>query len=139
MNGSREPFDEVWCVLDAEKPSDRDDCEAALRILGEHKIEPCLSNPAFEVWLLSHFQKTTRAYFDCDAVVRDLNPKWKSHFGRDYDKAEPEIFHLLSPQITAAIANARWTREEYHAARPILDCNPATEVYRIVERLRGPK
>ena len=76
-NGASEPFDEAWCVMDIEKRHDRHDCEAALRILGKHKIEPCLSNPAFEVWVLSHFRRTTRAYLDCDAVIRNLNPEWK--------------------------------------------------------------
>ncbi len=124
--------------MDVEKPSDRVDCEAALGILHKHGIEPCLSNPAFEVWLLSHFQKTTNTYLDCDAVVRDLNPHWKSRFARDYEKAERNIFTMLFPLIATAIANARWARENYHSNRPILDCRPATEVYGFVERLLGP-
>ena len=41
----QQPFDEIWCVMDAEKPSDREDCEAALRILGKHEIKPCLPIP----------------------------------------------------------------------------------------------
>ena len=134
-NGAAETFDEVWCVMDAEKAADRDSCERALKTLQDNAVEPCLSNPAFEVWLLSHFQKTTRVYLDCDAVIRDLDPKWKSHFDRDYDKAEPEIFRLVSPLTATAIVNARWSREEYNAGRPILDSNPATDIYRIVERL----
>jgi hypothetical protein len=135
---AREPYDAVWCVMDAEKPSDRDDCETALRILREHGIELCLSNPAFEVWLLSHFQKTTNTYLDCDAVVRDLNPHWKSQFARDYEKAEASIFKMLSSLTANAIANARWARENYHSKRYILDCIPATDVYLLVEQLLGP-
>ena len=134
---TNDPFDEAWCVMDAEKTADRDACEAALRILAANQIEPCLSNPAFEVWLLSHFEKTTNSFLDCAAVVRKLNPRWRAHVGRDYDKAEPEIFKLLSSLTPAAIANARWTREEYHANRSISTCNAATEVYRLVERLLG--
>jgi hypothetical protein len=133
-----EAYDEVWCVMDAEKPSDRVDCEAALRMLDKHGIESCLSNPAFEVWLLSHFQKTTNAYRDRKAVVRDLNPHWKARFARDYEKAEKSIFTMLSSLAASAIANARWARENYHSNRPILDCNPVTDVYRFVERLLGP-
>jgi hypothetical protein len=131
------PYDEVWCVMDVETQSDRASCEQALRKLRDGGIEPCLSNPAFEVWLLSHFQKTTGTYLDGDAVCRDLNPHWRSQFDRDYDKADARIFKLLSPLTATAIANARWAREEYHANRPVLDCNSATEVYRLVERLLG--
>jgi hypothetical protein len=133
-----EPYDAVWCVMDVERASDRDDCEAALKILCEHGIDPCLSNPAFEVWLLSHFQKTTKPYLDCDAVFRDLNPHWKSQFARDYEKTEASIFKMLSSLTVTAIANARWARETHHSNRPILDCNPATDVYRFVEQLLGP-
>jgi hypothetical protein len=137
-NGANDPFDEAWCVMDVEKLADRASCERALKTLHDNDIEPCLSNPAFEVWLLSHFQKTTNSYLDCDAVVRELDPHWQSHFARDYDKAETQIFRLLFALTATAIANGRWTREEYHSNRPILDCNAATDVYRFVERLLGP-
>jgi hypothetical protein len=132
-----EPFDEVWCVMDLETQAERAFCERALTNLKQNGIKPCLSNPAFEVWLLSHFQKTTGTYLDRVAVCRDLTPHWKSNFNRDYDKADARVFELLSPLTAVAIANARWAREEYHASRPILDCNSATEVYRLVERLLG--
>jgi len=108
-----------------------------LRKLRENEIEPCLSNPAFEVWLLSHFQKTTGSYSDCDALIRDLNRHWKAQICRDYEKADPGVFQRLKPFMDTAISNARWSREEYHSNRPILDCNAATEVYRLVERLLG--
>lgn len=132
------PYDEVWCVMDVEHQSDRASCDQALRKLQDNGIEPCLSNPAFEVWFLSHFQKTTKSYLDCAAVVRDLNPCWKSHFAREYDKADSSILRQLSALTTAAIENAQWGREEYHANRPIRDCNAATDVYRFVKRLLGP-
>ncbi|MHB1037222.1 MAG: RloB family protein [Pirellulales bacterium] len=117
---SREPYDEVWCVMDTEEPSGREACETALKTLADNGIEPCLSNPAFEVWFLPHFQKTTQPYLNCDAVVRDLKPHWKKHFSRDYDKAEPGIFKLLCPLLETAMANARWAREMHHSNRPIL-------------------
>ena len=137
-NTACEPFDKVWCVMDVEKPTDRDDCRVALRILGGHEIEPCLSNPAFEVWLLSHFQRTTNSYLDCDAVIRDLTPIWNARFNRDYEKGEPNLFKMVSSLTATAIENARWAREVHHSSRPILDCNAATDVYRFVERLLGP-
>ncbi len=132
-----EPYDEVWCVMDAETQAERASCEQALRKLKENRIKACLSNPAFEVWLLSRFQKTTNTYADRKAVERDLTPHWRSQFGCDYEKADPLIFRRLSPLTTAAITNARWAREEHHSNRPILECRAATEVYRLVERLRG--
>ena len=136
-NGTNAKFDDAWCVMDAEQPTEKNPCEGAVRILIENGIKPCLSNPAFEVWLLSHFQKTTKAYLDCDAVQRDLNPHWKSHFDRDYDKAEQNIFGLVSSLTATAVGNAQWAREEYHSSRPILDCNPATDIYKLVKHLLG--
>jgi hypothetical protein len=135
---ANEPYDEVWCVMDVEKATDRESCEKAFQMLARAGIEPCLSNPAFEVWLLSHFEKTTKPYFDCDAVVRDLDPHWRRKFNRDYDKADRSIYRLLAPLTDDAIKNARETRENHHPPeKPIIDCNAATEVHRFVERLLG--
>jgi hypothetical protein len=138
MSEAATPYDEVWCVMDSEKASDRPSCEQALKMLRENGIKPCLSNPSFEVWLLSHFQKTTNSYFDSDAVVHSLDGCWNSTFERNYEKEDPAIFQQLLSLRATAIENARWAREVYHSNRPILDCNAATDVYRFVERLLGP-
>ncbi len=51
-DNSNVEYDEVWCVMDVEDANQRASLDKALTILGKNNIEACLSNPAFEVWLL---------------------------------------------------------------------------------------
>jgi len=64
-----EDFDEVWCVLDVEGSKKRKSLEKAITIAQRNGIRTCLSNPSFEVWLLSHFEGKGKPYNDCDAVI----------------------------------------------------------------------
>lgn len=129
-------FDECWCVMDVEQESEHDAVRAAVRLLRDNGFRVCLSNPAFEVWLLAHFVKTSRSFADCDAVVRGLNPKWKTRFGRDYDKSDGRAVAGLVPDAPKAIRNAKAVREsEFGEQSDTCLCNSSTEVYRLVETL----
>jgi len=67
--------------MDVEGPSHRDSLEKAVKLLKENGITLCLSNPAFEVWLLAHFKRVTRSFKDCNAVIVELKK-----VGRDISK-----------------------------------------------------
>jgi len=137
-NDSSEGYDEVWCVMDVEDPSHRESLDRALILLRRNSIKPCLSNPAFEVWLLSHFERTATAFIECDAVVTHLNKHWQKRFGVDYDKADRRIFGRLAELVCVAIENAKWVRETHHRLElATADCNSSTEVYRLVGKLVG--
>ena len=41
-----EPYDEVWCVMDAETQAERASCEQALRKLKENRIKACSKLPS---------------------------------------------------------------------------------------------
>lgn len=129
-------FDECWCVMDVEQESEHDAVRAAVRLLRDNGFRVCLSNPAFEVWLLAHFEKTSRSFADCDAVVKVLNPKWKTRFGRDYDKSDRQTLTRLIPDAPKAIRNAKAVREsEFDRQQDTCLCNSSTEVYRLVGTL----
>jgi hypothetical protein len=141
-NHSSEDFDAIFCVMDVEEPNQNDPLEKALRILSEHSITSCLSNPSFEVWLLSHFEKTGKIYYHCDAVIADINKHWKKHFNdHEYQKADESIYERLKKFLETAVENARWVREVHHEdVENTLEANSSTEVYRLVELIRiGPK
>ena len=91
-------FEEVWCVMDVEHPNDLDDMRAALTLLQSNQIQAALSNPAFEVWLLAHFE-TGHPFSHCDAVVARLNKHWQEHFSADYDKADGRIYCRLADRL----------------------------------------
>lgn len=134
----REAYDEVWCVLDVEDPTRRDSLDKAVTIAAQNGITLCLSNPCFEVWLLSHFQRKGRAYKDCDAAIVDLNKHWQKHCGQDYRKNDDQVYDRVSGLTERAVANAQWVRETYHCGKAqTADCNSSTDVYRLVGHLKG--
>lgn len=131
-------YDEVWCILDVEDRQHRSALQKALDTAREHKIEVCLSNPCFEVWLLAHFERVHKAFGSCDGVLPHLNRQWRKHFKRDYKKNDEDIFRKLSPFVNNAISNAKWVRKKYHdSTKEVLDCDSSTDVYRLVEHLTG--
>ena len=130
-------YDEVWCVMDVEGPAGLDEMRKALDLLGGNSISAGVSNPSFEVWLLAHFERSGAALLDCDAAIVRLNKHWQKHFSGRYDKADGRIYDRLAKFIADAVENARWVREKHHdPVACIVDCNSATDMYRLVARLR---
>ena len=119
-------------------PKGAEAAREALDLLNANSISAALSNPAFEVWLLAHFERTGTGFLNCDQVVGRLNTHWQTQFSADYDKADSQIYQRLAPLTDQAIANAKWVHENHHAPKTcIIDCNSATDVYRLVGPLRG--
>jgi len=131
-------YDQVWCVMDVESSQALDEMQEALDLLKAESISPALSNPAFEVWLLAHFERTGTGFSNCDALIARLNAHWRRHFSADYDKGDGRIYQRLAPSTDQALSNAKWVREQHHANACIIHCNSATDVYRLVGLLRGP-
>jgi hypothetical protein len=134
-----EDFDEVWCVLDVEQAGRREQVVQARAPAGRHRIQPALSNPSFEVWILAHFVKTKRPFADSGAVIKELNKSWRRVFGQDFEKNDEQLYARLADRTRTAIGNARKVREQdWDPSSDIIDCNSATDVYLLVERLLGP-
>jgi hypothetical protein len=134
----KENYDEIWCVLDVETSASRKDLNEAMKIARENDLQICLSNPCFEVWILSHFVRHARAYNNCDAVIVELNPHWQREFGQEYQKNDEHIYPRLKDKTSAAVSNAEWVRETHHCtAKSVADCNSSTEVYKLVKYLLG--
>ena len=100
-------YDQVWCVMDVESSQSLDVMQEALDLLKSESISLALSNPAFEVWLLAHFEKTGAVFLNCDAVKKRLNTPWKLNFSADYDKGDKRIYHRLRSFTDQAIVNAK--------------------------------
>lgn len=125
-------YDEVWCVLDVEDHTHEAALADARKLASENNIELALSNPCFEVWLLAHFARVTRPFNSRD-IEKELGKKLR----KKYDKTATGVYAQVSDLTVTAIKNARKGRE--HHDGDIADCNSATEVYKLVERLRdGP-
>lgn len=133
-------FDFAFCVMDVESASQSDSLGTALTLLRRHEIIACLSNPSFEIWFNSHFERTSAVFNNGDAVVAHLNGHWKKHFECDYHKACLHHCSRLMTRRPTALRHAMDVREKDHGRKKHMSvCNSATEVYRLVRWLLGGK
>ena len=138
QRGSAFRFDEVSCVVDVEQAGENPKLEEARKLASENQFRVALSNPAFEVWILTHFERTAAAFLYCDKVIEQLNKHWQREFGGEYEKSDRDLYRRLRHQTAEAIENAKWVREQHFAGEDdTARCNSSTEVYRLVQRLLG--
>lgn len=131
-----EYYDEVWCVLDVEGLDKRESLERAIVAARQNDIVLCLSNPCFEVWLLAHFVRESRAHNTCDSVIGRLHVHWRRLCGQDYRKNDKQVYARISALTESAIDNAILVRETDHRhVANTADANSSTEVYRLVSHL----
>ena len=131
-------YDKVWCVLDVEQAGENPHLAEARQRARENDICVVLSNPAFEVWFVAHFERTTKSFVDCERLIDYLDKHWQREFGGKYEKNDPKVYRHLCDRTENAIRNAKTVREvDFSDKQDIVDCNSATEVYKIVETLLG--
>ena len=139
QKAQRKGMDVVLCVLDTESLETiqaKADLAAARQEAARNDIALYLSNPAFEVWFLAHFIRTSRFFRNCDAVIVELDRKWNDAFGQPYDKSDDRMYQRLAGRTQAAITNAKDVVEIDHGEKPdIVDRNSSTDFYRLVEKL----
>lgn len=134
----REPYDEVWCVVDVETIASKAQFSEAQALMKEKAFISAASNPSFEVWLIAHFECIQRHFQDSKAVEERLqNDHWKPNFRCDYDKSDQCIYGRLEERVDQAILNAKWVLETHHKNSECKDSNSSTEVYLLANRLRS--
>jgi hypothetical protein len=134
--GSAFRYDEVWCILDVEQAGENPQLDEARRLAGENQFRIALSNPAFEVWILAHFERAAAPFINCEKVVERLNRHWQREFGEEYEKGDRNLYRRVRDQTGEAVENAKYVREQHFADEPDTAlCNSSTDVYRLVERL----
>ena len=143
----RKRGDRVFLLLDTEGPGAvlgggrGPELPAAEKLAAENGIEIVYSSPAFEYWLLCHFENISRGLFkSCDAVIAQLDKasRWKAICKTTYDKADPEIFHRLADLFDLARAqsleidlNHLQTKGKFRGV------NPSTQVCELIAILIG--
>jgi len=137
---ARSKYDEYWCVFDVEHQAHSASLQQAISLLNKHGIKYWLSNPSFEVWILSHFTKTAVPFQNGDAVIAALNKHWKKAFGFEYEKADADIFRKLHGRLDAARGNSQWVLEKHHGQTSCIpNANSSNDIYRLVKYLHGDK
>ena len=139
QKAQRKETDVVLCVLDTESLETiqaKEDLEAARQKAARNDITLYLSNPAFEVWLLAHFRRTSRSFRNCEAVIVELDKEWSAAFRQPYDKSDDKAYQRLAGRTQDAVTNAKNVVEIDHREKTdITDRNSSTDFYRLVEKL----
>jgi len=107
-----------------------EDIENAINIAQENGILIAISNPCFETWLLSHFQKIP-IEFNKDDILRKLCGH-VPNYSKTADLSE------FRPQIPFAISNGHAQYEKCTCDRVPFIC-PSTNVHCIVECIMNRK
>lgn len=135
----RKRGDRVFLLLDTEGPGRAPELPDAERLAAKHGIEIVYSCPSFEYWLPCHFENVSRRYFEnCDAVIEEINKKWKSVCNSQYDKADKDVFERLSKRFETARFQALEVDLHHRSSQDsALRVNPSTQVYELVAILIG--
>ncbi|MFE7131424.1 RloB family protein [Streptomyces sp. NPDC057638] len=127
------PYDEVWCVVDAEAPTQHPSLKEAIALAQRSGVRVALTNPCFELWLLLHF-KDVSGYRTSASTQSALEKESDCGYAAqrkhlDYDK-------LRGPdgaRHTQAVERARALRQR---SADGLTTNPWTDVDILVDLLR---
>ncbi len=135
---------QVWCVFDIDNSYKDNRLMRALKKAKDNGIKIAYSNIAFEVWLISHFERCEK-----ELEVKDypaiLNKALKDK-GVTYSKNDKELLkeHFI-PLYKDAVQNAKvvyQTRvKNFHEVcpndqLPIWKWNSSTDVFKLVEALK---
>jgi len=124
------PFDEVWCVVDTERKRENLSWERGVEKARANDLKLAWSNPCFEYWLLLHFERTGRSFDGFSAV----KPHLCKHIA-NYVKSR-DYFPVLAPRIPIAIDHSKKIHQSQWRHTPkAIDCNPASTVHKLVEKL----
>lgn len=131
----RNPYDEIWVVLDKDYHAN---IGHAYNMAHDNGINMALSSICFEYWVLLHFERTNKAFRKCDDVISYIRRK---HFP-DYLKSE-NSYADLRDKIEIAIKNGKWivkqNENDIDRGSKIYEISAYTDVHLLVEKLINPK
>ena len=142
---------QVWCVFDIDNNFNEGTLIQAIKLAEETGVQIAYSNIAFEVWLLSHYQKVESSY-DNTRLIRQMDKLLREdlRLNRGYDKSDKELLkkHFL-PKLDDAIVNSKVIyqrkvkqhEQEYMGNKNyrIWEWNSSTNVFQLIEALKLQK
>ena len=142
---------QVWCVFDIDNNFNNGTLIQAIKLAEETGVQIAYSNIAFEVWLLSHYQKVESSY-DNARLIRQIDKLLRKdlRLNRDYDKSDKELLkkHFL-PKLDDAVVNSKVIyqrkvkqhEQEYMGNKNyrIWEWNSSTNVFQLIEALKLQK
>lgn len=124
----------VWAVFDRDGHAN---LKQALQDAKANNINVAFSSVCFEYFIVLHFEKCTRPFENCDAVISYL----KKQYDQDYAK-KADHFQTLKDHLQTAVDNNHWLltkhlKYENLEGTNIADRNPYTDVMHLLKFLTG--
>jgi len=130
-----EGYDHVYCLIDFDTVLSENklaEFTQELKKMNSKKITVYINNPCFETWVLVHYEKTGKAFADCDAVGKAITKHLKDYCKNQEYLRKKNLYKTLRPLLeTHAIPNAAFLengREEKG------NTYPRAEVYKFLEK-----
>ena len=124
-------IDEIWVVYDKDGYTQH---QEAFRLAKSKNINIAFSSISFEMWILLHFDYTSRPFAKSEDIISYLHKKYKF----TYQKNDSEIFSSIKNNIQQAIENAKKLdkfEKENNPNSPLYELNPYTDVYKLIEEI----
>lgn len=130
----RNPYDFVWVVFDKDGHARISDAfEIARESNPEVKI--AFTVPCFEYFVLLHFDKSTKAYKNCNEVISQIK---KQNYIADYEKAS-NIFEILMPSMEQGLKNSEWIvsqfEDEINEGKHVYNLSAYTNIHELINYL----
>jgi hypothetical protein len=112
---AEEGYDHVYCLIDFDtvlSENKLSDFTQELKGINTKEITIYINNPCFETWVLVHYQKTGKAFSDCDTVGKAVTKYLKDYCKNEGYLRKKNLYKTLRPQLeTSAIPNAKFLED----------------------------
>ncbi len=127
----RNPYNEIWIVLDKDGHANMD---KAMNMARDNKIKVAISIICFEYWILLHYEKTAKIFTKCDKVISYIK---KNHFA-EYKK-NTNAYEELKSKLNTAIENGKWivkqNQNDIDRGVKIHELSAYTDVHLLVQKI----
>jgi hypothetical protein len=123
--------DSIFCVFDRDANTN-EDFKKAKEIARNYNRQLILSNPCFEYWILSHFER----YFE-PIEPKTLELRLRRSLN-SYEKNDPDIYNKTRERIETAIEYSKKACKMHLENRVKIlskESNPSTMVFQLIEKI----
>jgi hypothetical protein len=123
-------YDQVWCVFDRDfkaENKNQQNFNTAIDIARKNNIELAVSNDAFELWFLLHYE-----YYSSQTHRTKVIETLSDRLGVKYEKNCDDMYEKLKDKQVDAI---RYAAKLWSNCEENYNTNPSTTVFKLVEAL----
>ena len=134
----RTMYEKEWAVFDRDDWG-KNQINGAIQRARTLNICIGISNEAYELWVLLHFEKITK-HTSRKELKHKLNIHFNKFYGQDYSKSSQDVYKLIIGFQPKAIKNSEYLVQNYINDMGKIDPennNPLTLVYQLVQCLNS--